>query len=152
MMCNDWTTRYPVTPSCIGVVTALATAVCKCSAPCEPSALLDLRHVALRAADALDHGWRLERRRLDRLAWRRPRSPGRRRLVEDEREGVRDAAALVLVRADAGKHGVVERAARDAVRGELVHEVDDLRVRIQVTGLERKLDDRKPASRVEQHV
>src|SRR3954471_3275601 len=52
--------RYPVTASCIGVVTALAAALCKCSAAGEPGALLDLRHVAARAADALDHGWCLE--------------------------------------------------------------------------------------------
>src|SRR3954470_6611026 len=133
MMCTDWTTRYPVTASCIGVVTALAAALCKCSAAGEPGALLDLRHVAARAADALDHGWCLEAGRLDRLAGRRAGSPPRCRLVEDERERVRDAAALVLVRADAGEGCVIECTARDAVRRELVHQVDVLGARVQVT-------------------
>src|SRR4051812_28225610 len=109
MMCTDWTTRYPVTASCIGFVTAAAREVRKSPARiCQPGAPLDLRHVAVRPADALDDRGSHELRRLHRLPRRRPRRRRCGRNVEREREVVREAPSLALVGPDAGECGAVE--------------------------------------------
>src|SRR4051812_11345511 len=59
MTWSDCTTRYDVTASCIASVTTAGPQVCN-SVWCELRALLDLRHVAVRPADAPDERRRTE--------------------------------------------------------------------------------------------